>query len=229
MNRYSLRCAFIVILVCVNMCTLILNASAKQGDFNIEGFAGVGFGPKDQDTDANFGSTFGGGGGIGYEVVDDLQLRADFSFFKWNKKITGIFRTCPNPFVGGCGDSSGTVEEELQNIPLFLGGRYLFRVNPKVTPFIDLGISVNFLKAELDGDLICTGCQPFPAPFHLRESTRAINIGVVPGFGIQSMLLQDLNIGAVVRYYLVEKGVGDANNLEPKFLSLGFFISYIFN
>lgn len=226
MNKYHRIFVLAFMLIFFDICASALDVSAKQGNFSIEAFAGGGFGPEDQDTGANFGSTLGGGVGVGYEVVDNLQLRADLGLYKWKDKVAGTFRTCPNPYVGGCGNSSGTIEEKLQNMPLFIGGRYLFRVNPKVTPFVDLGASLNFQKAKQEGDLVCSGCQPFPAPFHFSESTRASNIGVVPGFGIQVMLLEHLDIGAVARYYLIGKGVGDANNLDSKFLSLGFFISY---
>lgn len=102
---------------------------AKQGDFSIEGFVGLGIGPDDPDFD--FGTAFSGGIGVGYEVIDKLQLRADISSpYKWNDDYQGV-------------------NMELRNIPLFLGGRYFLPISTNTKLFGELGLSVNFYEAEM--------------------------------------------------------------------------------
>lgn len=200
--------------VSVSLFTLFLMAGitpgvfAKQGDVTVEGFVGIGTGPDDEEID--FGTGVGGGAGFGYEVVDNLQLRADLSFFKWKSDELSL----TDPDFGTL-----KVTEDLRNIPIFLGGRYFFPVAPRFRPFVELGVSVNLLKVKADVELFGTS---------VSVSESATKIGVVPGVGVELMVTPQLGLGVDLRYYLIGKGIGDADTVKPSFFSAAAMIAYHF-
>jgi len=204
---------------------------AGQGELSIEGFGGGAIGPKDENFGVTFRSAFGGGAGIGYEVVENLQLRVDLGYYRWGKAGGGTVTpwTC-NQNAGFCVPNSGTVDEKLYDAPIFLGGRYFLHLNKEVSPFFELGMTANSLEAKYDGRLACVCVvpaifPPLPPPLH-SEVSRALRFGVAPGFGVRFMIARHVDLGLSARYDLVQNGIGNAHNLHPSFLSVSFFAAY---
>lgn len=179
-------------------------ASAEKGDGSMELMLGFGFGPDDPDFE--FDSVFGPGIGLGYEISEQAQLRADVSYFKWDD--TG---TVSIPLVGTFNRSS-----ELRNIPIFVGGRFLSPLTDYIRLFAELGLSVNFLKVEQTDPALGT------------DSESETKLGLVPGLGIEFRLAQKVSLGANVRYNLITKGVGDFDEAGTSFLSAAALVGYHF-
>jgi hypothetical protein len=75
--KRSLKTAFLV--AAVTMCTAAFSpAFAKQGEMAAEISGDVATEPA-----GNLGATAGFTAGFGYEIVDDLQLRGDISYYRW--------------------------------------------------------------------------------------------------------------------------------------------------
>lgn len=191
------RGSFILLMLLLLTGITSSNVFAKAGDVSIEGFAGIGIGPDDPDFD--FGSTFGGGIGFGYEISDNFQLRTDVAYYKWDDTIT-------DPFLGN-------VKLTLRNIPVFLGGRYYAPLNEKVRIFGELGLGVNFYEAEFK--ILGTS---------ISESET--KLGVIPGIGIEVMMTPRLGLGASARYHAISKGVGDFDDGETSHVSTVVLINY---
>ena len=180
-------------------------ASAEKGDGSVELMLGFGFGP--DDPDFKFDTTFGPGIGLGYEVADNFQLRADVSYFKWDDDAT----VC-DPFLGCL-----NLSLDLENLPVFVGGRFLAPLTDDIQLFAELGLSANFMKAEMtDVDSGAT----------ISESET--KIGIVPGLGIEFRFSPQIGLGANVRYNLISKGVGDFDEGGTSFLSAAALVAYHF-
>jgi len=208
-------------------------AFAGQGEVSLEGFGGGGVGPEDGSFGVNFNSAIGGGAGIAYEVVENLQLEMDVAYYRWGKAGGGSVTawTC-NTLIGiDCGATSGTVDEKLSDTPIFLGGRYLFHLNNMISPFLELGLTANILEAKFDGELLCNSCPrvaiccpgPPPPVTQTSETTRALRFGVAPGFGVKFVLTRHVDLGVAFRYNVVDDGVGNAHNLHPSFVTFSLF------
>lgn len=184
------------------MVGLIPNVFAKQGDLYIEGFVGIGTGTDDEEID--FGTEIGGGFGFGYEVADNFQLRTDISYYNWSEDV----------IVSG-----QNANEELRNIPVFLGGRYLFSLTPDFKLFGEFGLSVNFLKikASARGPMVW---------FSVSESET--KLGGVPGIGGYFMMTPHLGLGIGLRYHFIGKGIGDVDSVKSRFFSVEALITYQF-
>jgi hypothetical protein len=223
MKKHHWWIRFLFILILLVFVKTPPNTFAARGDVSIEGLAGVGLWPEGQ-TKTDLGSTLGFGLGFGYEIIDNLQLRTDVGYYHWNKEVTGFFRSC---FFGpGC---TTTFDEHLTNRAAFLGMRYLLRLSPRITPFIDFGIGVNFLEVEQEDDLLIAGLDVFgipPAPIHLSNGERSIRLGAIPGVGVLLSLNRRIDAGILLRYYWIQKGVGDFSEVNPSFMNIAFLISY---
>lgn len=198
-KKIIVNCVLISFLSFFMIISLSTSTFAKQGDTSIEGFVGIGRGPDDEEID--FGTEIGGGVGFGYEAIDNFQLQVDISYYKWSESEN-------------VGSIVGT--EELRNIPLFLGGRLLLPVTPKIKFFGELGLSVNFLKISAK------------SPGLFSESESKTKIGVVPGIGGYYMVTPQLGLGLGLRYNIIGKGIGDADTVEPSYFSANALISYQF-
>ena len=196
------------VLTCFLLASMVPNASAKEGDVTVEGFAGIGVGPDDPDFD--FGSTFSGGIGFGYEIKDNIQIRADVSFFKWEDMIKDI------PFLGPL---TVDMDLEIRNVPVFVGARYFIPIASNARLFGELGLSMNFLKATMDFDFSAMG-----ETFSISESDT--KLGVVPGLGIEYMVTPKVGLGAGARYHIISKGVGDFEGGKTSFFSAVGLINY---
>lgn len=181
------------------------HASAAKGDGSAELMLGFGFGPDDPDFE--FGNTFAPGIGLAYEVVDNVQLRTDISYFKWDDSA----QVC-DPFTG-CADRS----LKLTNMPVFAGGRFLAPLTDHIQLFAELGLSFNFLKAKQSD--AATGTT---------VSESEMKLGLVPGLGIEFRLSPQFGLGANVRYDLIAKGVGDFKEGGTSFMSASLLAAYHF-
>lgn len=181
---------------------------AFAGEVTIEGFGGIGSGPKIGTLE--FEKKFGGGGGIGWMVGKNFQLRADAASYKWTAQrsfstigicfITGPFRFC----IPG---TRGTDTLDLKNTPVFVGGRYFLTApEKKVRPFLEFGLGIE--------------------PVELTSSRRSTNpdkqtkTGAVPGAGLELKLAKAIGIGVGARYHAIGKGVGDEEDVEPGFFTV---------
>lgn len=179
------------------------------GRFTLEGFAILGTGAKTGDID--FEKKISGGGGIGYEIAKNFQIRADVAALKWDGEfergggnvgicfIIGGLRIC---FTGG---GPVRVKQELKNTPVFVGGRY-FLGDGSIRPYLEAGAGIN------------------PVTFTETVGTRVgvdkkTKVGVIPGAGIEFKFGKAVGLAAGARYYLVPKGVGDADDVEPSFFA----------
>jgi opacity protein-like surface antigen len=187
------------------------NASANKGDVSIEGSIGLGIGSDGEDVD--LGTAGGGGVGVGYEIADDLQARVDVSIYEWDERESST--TTP-----GSG-STTRISEELRDIEIFLGGRYLLRNvtnDAKLTPYVELGLSVNFLRAEK---------QEVASGGVVTTTEQDMKIGVVPGIGLEYMATSNWGIGTGLQYHFMADEVDDLDT-EPSFLSWEALINYHF-
>lgn len=161
-------------------------------------------------------------------MASHLQLRTDVSLYKWDETVSGPFRPCEKILRGGC---SASFKEEITNIPVFLGLRYAPWISQKATPFIDLGVSIHFLEVKEEGTLVFGlgefGISP-SVMAHLSDSERERKIGFAPGLGMRLALNERTEFGLMFRYYWVQKGIGDADNINPSFSSLAFLVAYRF-
>jgi hypothetical protein len=192
----------VILLTLFIMVGLVSNAFAKQGDFYLEGFVGIGTGADDEEID--FGTEIGGGVGFGYEVVDNLQLRADISYYKWSEDAVVLGQNA---------------NEELRNIPVFLGGRYLFPITPNFKLFGELGLSVNFLKIK---------ASAYGPMIWFSASESETKLGGVPGVGGYFMMTPQLGLGIGLRYHFIDKGIGDVDSVRSRFFSAEALITYQF-
>lgn len=183
------------------------NVSAKEGDSSMEMFVGfVEIGPTQVGISIVELAGRGIGVGLGYgefEKFDNLQLRVDVSIFN--------FQT-----------TTEIIDESMDNISIFLGGRYSFLATQNIRPFIEGGLSVNFLKSESNISL-----DTSLGSFSASASERETKIGVVPGIGVQFMATPDASIGIGFRYHLISKGVGRFDT-DPSFGSWVVIIAHHF-
>jgi len=186
-------------------------AHADMGTFSIEGIVGFGTGPEDDLTGIDFGTAIGGGAGAGFELIDNLQLRVDVSFFQWSEEETAVFS---DPILG---TFSATLEQELQNIVIFFGGRYFISIAPKVRPYLELGLSANLLEEDDTISISGIGSAGF--------SESETKIGVVPGGGVEVMVTSSLGVGAGIRYHLIGEDIGDFEGIDPSFFNVFAFAS----
>jgi opacity protein-like surface antigen len=187
------------------------DASAKKGDVSVEGSIGVGIGTDGEDVD--LGTAGGGGAGVGYEVADDLQARVDVSIYEWDENESSTPGSGSTTFTG----------EELRNVEIFLGGRYLLRNvtnDANLTPYVELGLTVNFLRAEKQVVVQGSGSVD-------TTTEQDTKIGVVPGIGIEYMATSNWGIGTGLQYHFMADEVGDLDT-EPSFFSWEALLSYHF-
>ena len=130
-----------------------------------------------------------------YEIVDNIQIRADVSFFKWEDN-----RTDTDSFLGPV---TVNVDLEIRNIPIFLGARYFIPISSNARLFGEMGLSVNFLKATAGFELSAMG-ETFSGSISDSET----KLGIVPGVGIEYMVTPKVGLGAGARYHLISKGTG---------------------
>lgn len=195
--------SFLILSLFFSLIAALPDAFGAKGDSAVELRAGYGFGPNDSDFE--FGTTFSPGIGFGTEIQDNLQLRVDASYFRWKDNEDLI---CEVPFP--CTPQSA----KLQNIPLFVGGRFLADLTPAIRLFAELGLSVNFLKAEVSA---------LGETFTERDT----KLGIVPGLGIE-FKFPTFGFGVDLRYYFTTKGVGDADDLGTSFLNAVAFLAFYF-
>jgi len=201
-DKYLLKFVLTFALFIAWVVGLELNALAIQGEISIEGFGGSAFGPRDTEIPATLDFGFGGGAGVGYEVIDSHQIRMESGFYRWSKALSD--------------GPAETIDEKLYNMQIFLGERHFFQLNRKISPFLDFGLSANFL--ELKKEQCFGGCGPYSS-----VSTRAIRFGVSPGIGARFTITRHLDLGAVFRYNFVQTFA-----IGPDFMSLSLFAAYRF-
>jgi len=194
---------------------------AQGGGFVIEGFGGIGTGPKTGNRD--FDRKFGGGGGIGYRVTDQFQVLADVAAFKWEGDTT-ITRTSPGIIfcLGSLcfslpgGTTTVTLTETLKNTPVFLGGRY-YLFSGSIRPFVEAGVGINVLEY--------TAVAGSGSPDEFKKT----KIGAIPGAGVEFKLGKNAALGARGRYYWVGKGLdSDTEGVEAAFLSGQAYVAFRF-
>lgn len=192
-------------------------SAAGDGKFTVEGFGGVGSGAKTGDID--FDAKFSGGGGIGYEVAKNLQIRADAAAFSWDGGFTragsnvGVCFVIGNTRICFTGSTPpADIHQELKTTPVFVGGRYFFRPREKkVRPFFEAGLGINPVKVEYT-----TTPQGRSATVAEEKGTK---IGGIPGAGLEFKASKSIGIGVGARYYLVPKGVGGDEEANASFFA----------
>lgn len=185
--------------------SIAVPASAQEGEFSAEFMGAIGLGPDDPDFQLR--STFAPGVGIGYNVDEYIQLRADVSYFKWKDAATV------------CRSGCSTFSLHLQDIPIFLGGRFFLPLDPFVAGvrlFGELGLSANLMKAEFSND----------SGGGLSDSK--LKIGIVPGIGVDFRVAPSVSIGLNGRYHVLSKGVGELKEGGTSFFSVAVLAAYDF-
>jgi len=194
---------------------------AQGGGFVIEGFGGIGTGPKTFRQD--FDSKFGGGGGIGYRVTDHFQVLADVAAFKWEgdstfTRTSAGFIFCLGNLCFSVPGSTTTVilTETVKNTPVFLGGRY-YLLSGNIRPFLEAGVGINLLKY--------TAVENSGSPAEFKKT----KIGAIPGAGVEFKLGKNAALGARGRYYWVGKGLdSDTEDVESAFFSGQAYVAFRF-
>ena len=138
----------------------------------------------EQEGDSSIEGSVGIGVGIGFGYkVDNEQLRIDIRYYKWeNSNIQ-------------------------HNISVFLGGRKYVLSTPKVKPFLEFGLSLNFFRAE---------------------SEKETKVAAVPGLGLEYMVSPRLGLGVDLRHHFMDKGVGEFTEGKTSFSSAAATIGYHF-
>lgn len=157
----------------------------KGSGLSVDGFLGLGTEPI-----SGFGTAIGFGAGasldlaaLGADVADaeNMQLRADISYFKWEEDVFGQ-------------------EISIRRIPVFAGMRYFFTpeagmraTEPGV--YGEGGLELSFDEVESAFCLPFFGCS--------TASASEVNLGIAVGGGVEMPVAENMYIGANLRYHLV--------------------------
>ncbi len=96
-----------------------------------------------------------------------VQARASLGYYKWSRDFEGTDFT-------------------YRRIPLDVGGRFVYTINPMLKAHGDLAVEVSFDKGEAFG-----------------YSETETNVGLVPGVGITYFASDVVTLGADVRYHVI--------------------------
>lgn len=152
---------------------------------SVDGFIGLGTEPAD-----DLGSTIGLGVGASLDLeafgadfadAENMQVRADISYFKWEEDMFGV-------------------DVSLRRIPVFGGVRYFFtpeagRRASDVGLYGEGGLELSFDEAE------AAVCVPFLGC--VSGSSSEINLGITVGGGVEMPVAENMYIGANLRYHLI--------------------------
>jgi hypothetical protein len=153
----------------------------KTSVLTLDGAIGLGTEP-----DSGFGSAFGGRVGVsqGFLKVfkkakrtkhtENLQLRADLSYFKWETEELGV-------------------EISYRRMPIFFGGRYTFptKLADAFSIYLEGGFEISLDKAEA------------VVPPATSVSDSETNFGIIPGVGITYPFSDTLSAGLDFRGHFI--------------------------
>ena len=139
--------------------------------FSLMNVEGGGF-PATAPDGSNYSLTLGYAGGVSIDATrlfegTLLQIRADVSSYNWNEG-----------------------SNEFSRIPIFLGGRLMFRFSgiPKwISLYAETGLELSIEKAIID-----------------RVQTNSFLIGITPGIGSEFYLLNNLYVSPNLRYHVID-------------------------
>jgi opacity protein-like surface antigen len=153
----------------------------KSSVFSLDGAIGLGTEPE-----SGFGSAFAVRFGVSQDFLkvfkkakrskhtENLQLRADLSYLKWEQDISGI-------------------DVSYRRIPIFFGGRYIFptKLADAFSIYVEGGLEISLDKAE----------AVVPPTTSVSESET--NIGITPGVGIMYPFNEKLSAGLDLRGHFI--------------------------
>ena len=147
--KVSLR--IVVSVAALTLCAAAFSpAFAKQGEKSVEISGDIATEPA-----GNVGATAGFTAGVGYEIMDDLQVRGDLSYYSWDgferiPIVVGARKYFPTPFRELKAFGQGGLEVSFDNsdadddtrVGVNLGGGVEYTIAPRFTIGSDLRFHV---------------------------------------------------------------------------------------
>lgn len=94
---------------------------------------------------------------------------------------------------------------------------------PTLSPFIELGLTLNFLNAEGSSTVSSSLLGPMGG---VSISESKLLVGFAPGIGLEVRAAPRVGYGFILRYYHVGKDIGNFDELDASFFSGLAFLSF---
>jgi len=150
---------------------------AKMGDKEVNVGLAYGSAPA-----SGFGSAIGFSIGGGYEIQDNIQVRADISSFGWKQTVSGL-------------------DAKYTRMPITVSGRKYYPLqNNLLKAYGQLGLEMSMDKVDVVIPGYTSGFFSVPAQTASASETR---LGITPGGGIEFAVTPQISVGGNVAYHII--------------------------
>lgn len=149
---------------------------AKMGDKEVDVGLAYGTAPA-----SGYGSAIGFSIGGGYEIQDNMQVRADISSFSWKQSVSGI-------------------DVKYARMPITVSGRQYYPLQNNLKAYGQLGLEMSIDKSETVTPGYTSAFFSVPAQ---SASTSKTNFGITPAGGIEFAVTPQISVGGGVAYHII--------------------------